>query len=167
MTDNLTRRAVVFGIDGVRFDTLQQARTPCLDAVAADGFLAPVRVNDAAPTISGPGWTTIATGVLADRHQIFDNDLSGHRIDEAPDFLTRVRAAIPGAVTYAARPTGPRWCTRPTADRSSGPAASTPATPDSSSTHGTTPRNSSRSTPPRCSAARMSPPRSSTSAIPT
>lgn len=102
MTDNLTRRAVVFGIDGVRFDTLQQARTPCLDAVAADGFLAPVRVNDAAPTISGPGWTTIATGVLADRHQVFDNDLSGHRIDEAPDFLTRVRAAIPGAVTYAA-----------------------------------------------------------------
>lgn len=31
-----TRRAVVFGMDGVRFDVLRRARTPHLDAIAAD-----------------------------------------------------------------------------------------------------------------------------------
>lgn len=93
---------VVFGIDGVRFDTLQQARTPHLDSIAAAGFLAPVRVNDAAPTISGPSWATITTGVLADLHGIYDNDLTDHRIAKHPDFLTRVRTALPHRKTYAA-----------------------------------------------------------------
>ncbi|MFD1939750.1 alkaline phosphatase family protein [Nonomuraea mangrovi] len=89
---------VVFGLDGVRHDTLLAARTPELDAIAAAGFLAPVRVNDAAPTISGPGWATIATGVLADRHGIYDNDLTGHQIAKYPDFLTRVR--LPDVVAH-------------------------------------------------------------------
>lgn len=92
---------VVLGLDGVRYDTLLAARTPELDAVAAAGFLAPVRVNDAAPTISGPGWATIATGVLADKHGIYDNDLTGHQIATYPDFLTRVRAALPHRATRA------------------------------------------------------------------
>jgi predicted AlkP superfamily pyrophosphatase or phosphodiesterase len=106
MTDEPThpssRRVVVFGVDGVRFDTLQQAHTPHIDAIAAAGFLVPVQVNPAGPTISGPSWTTVATGVLAPTHKVFDNDLRGHRIDDHPDFLTRVRTAWPGALTYAA-----------------------------------------------------------------
>ncbi len=90
---------VVFGVDGVRYDTLRAARTPTLDAIEAAGFLAPVRVNDAGPTISGPGWATVATGVLANRHGIYDNDLRGHHLAKYPDFLTRVRQH--GGTTYA------------------------------------------------------------------
>lgn len=55
-----------------------------------------MRVNDAAPTISGPGWTTVATGVLADLHGVYGNDLDGHRIADHPDFLTRIRTAAVG-----------------------------------------------------------------------
>lgn len=97
----MREHVVVFGVDGVRYDTLREARTPTLDAIAGDGFIGSFRVNDAAPTISGPGWATIATGVLADRHLIYDNDLTGHRIADYPDFLTRVRASLPGSRTYA------------------------------------------------------------------
>lgn len=101
---------VVFGIDGVRYDTLCQARTPQLDTIAAAGFLAPVRVNQAGPTISGPCWATIATGVLAPEHNIHSNMLHGHRIGQHPDFLTRVRAALPDRVTYAAADWPPLLC---------------------------------------------------------
>ncbi|HEY8458623.1 MAG TPA: alkaline phosphatase family protein [Actinopolymorphaceae bacterium] len=96
------QRVVVFGVDGVRYDTLRAARTPRIDAIAAAGFLAPVQVNQAGPTISGPTWATVASGVLATTHGIFNNELYGHRLDEHPDFLTRVRQAIPGAQTFAA-----------------------------------------------------------------
>lgn len=96
------RRVVVFGVDGVRYDTLRAARTPVLDGVAAAGFLAPVRVNGLNPTISGPNWATIATGVLSHQHGIVDNHLHGHRIADHPDFLARVRTARPAARTYAA-----------------------------------------------------------------
>src|SRR5262245_53077723 len=97
-----SRRAVVFGVDGVRFDTLCATRTPHIDGIAAAGFLAPVQVNPAGPTISGPCWSTVATGVLPTRHGVFDNDLRGHRIADSPDFLTRVRTTRPSAQTYAA-----------------------------------------------------------------
>ncbi len=96
-----SRRVVVFGVDGVRFDTLGQAATPHIDAIAAEGFLAPVLVDAAVPTISGPVWTTMATGVLPDTHRIFDNDLRGHRIADHPDYLSRIRTVRPGARTYA------------------------------------------------------------------
>ena len=106
MTDDQTRQrsrhVVVFGVDGVRFDTVRQVRTPHLDAVAAAGFLAPVQVNAAGPTISGPSWATVASGVLATTHGIFGNDLRGHRLDDHPDFLTRVQLCRPGSQTYAA-----------------------------------------------------------------
>lgn len=100
MTEHLTDRVVVFGVDGVRHDTLLAARTPAVDAIAAAGFLAPFRVNDAGPTISGPGWTTIATGVLATKHRVFNNDLTEHQISKFPDFLSRAREV--GFSTYAA-----------------------------------------------------------------
>ncbi|MGI5170199.1 alkaline phosphatase family protein [Spirillospora sp. CA-253888] len=102
MNEHPRDRVVVFGVDGVRHDTLLRACTPAIDAVAAGGFLAPVRVDDAAQPISGPGWATIVTGVTPDRHLVRDNDLTGHRIDRHPDFLTRARTLLPGARTYAA-----------------------------------------------------------------
>lgn len=88
------------GIDGVRFDTLTAVRTPALDRVAARGFLQPVRVHHSGPTISGPCWSTIVTGVLADDHQVWDNDFTGHRPADHHDFLARARDA--GLPTYLA-----------------------------------------------------------------
>lgn len=62
---NDNTHVLVIGIDGVRFDILSEVPTPAIDTIAEQGFLQPLRVNDAGPTISGPSWSTITTGVLA------------------------------------------------------------------------------------------------------
>jgi hypothetical protein len=83
-------RVLVVGIDGVRLDTLRRLPTPRLDALAADGFLAPVEVDERTPTMSGPCWATIVTGVGVDKHGVWSNDFTGHRLDVFPDFATRL-----------------------------------------------------------------------------
>ncbi|MFJ9820180.1 HAD-IA family hydrolase [Streptomyces sp. NPDC101151] len=84
------RRVLVVGIDGVRLDSLRRLPTPHLDTLAADGFLTPVEVDDDTPTMSGPCWATIVTGVDVAKHGVWSNDLSGHRLDVFPDFATRL-----------------------------------------------------------------------------
>lgn len=97
-----TSHVLVIGIDGVRYDTLLSSHTPSLARLAEAGFLVPVRVNEAGPTISGPCWSTIATGVLAPVHDIWDNDLSPNRLADNPDFLELARRQIPGIATFLA-----------------------------------------------------------------
>ncbi|MER7958057.1 HAD-IA family hydrolase [Streptomyces sp. NPDC096030] len=94
------RRVLVVGIDGVRLDVLRRLATPHLDALAADGFLAPVVVEPGTPTMSGPCWATIVTGVTVDKHAVWSNDFSGNRLAVFPDFTTRLRDA--GRRTYVA-----------------------------------------------------------------
>lgn len=96
----MTARVLVFGLDGIRYDRLLSTPTPHLDAIAADGFLAPTRIREVNPTISGPCWATIATGVHADAHGILGNDLTGHRLGAHPCFLAKASAA--GLSTYGA-----------------------------------------------------------------
>ncbi|MFE0459523.1 alkaline phosphatase family protein [Kitasatospora sp. NPDC058965] len=84
------RRVLVVGIDGVRLDLLDQLATPALDEVAAAGFLAPVEVDEATPTMSGPCWATIVTGVTVAKHGVFGNHFGGNRLDVFPDFTTRL-----------------------------------------------------------------------------
>ncbi|MEU5216883.1 alkaline phosphatase family protein [Streptomyces sp. NPDC020807] len=93
-------RVLVVGVDGVRLDLLPELDTPHLDAVAEAGFLAPVEVDEATPTMSGPCWTTIATGVGVAKHGVWGNRLDGNRLDVFPDFTTRL-AAERGRRTFA------------------------------------------------------------------
>ncbi|MEW1612503.1 MULTISPECIES: HAD-IA family hydrolase [unclassified Streptomyces] len=95
------RRVLVVGIDGVRLDTLARVPTPHLDTVADAGFLAPVTVAESTPTMSGPCWATITTGVRVTKHAVWSNDLSGHRLGVFPDFTTRL-ARQDGRRTYVA-----------------------------------------------------------------
>lgn len=90
---------LVVAVDGVRYDSLQAASTPNIDAVAARGFLVPVQVDARNPTISGPVWATAASGVYSDRHLINGNDFLGHRLQEFPDSITRLQAANPALHT--------------------------------------------------------------------
>ncbi len=94
-------RVLVVGIDGVRIDTLRRLPTPHLDALAADGFLAAVEVDDRTPTMSGPCWATIVTGVGVEKHGVWSNDFGGHRLDVFPDFATRL-AVQKGRRTFVA-----------------------------------------------------------------
>lgn len=95
------RRVLVVGIDGVRLDTLARVPTPHLDTVAEAGFLAPVTIEESTPTMSGPCWATIVTGVRLTKHAVWSNDFSGHRLGVFPDFTTRL-ARQDGRRTYVA-----------------------------------------------------------------
>ncbi|MCU7825384.1 alkaline phosphatase family protein [Kitasatospora sp. DSM 101779] len=95
------RRVLVVGIDGVRLDLLPSLHTPHLDAVAEAGFLAGVQVDEATPTMSGPCWATVVTGVGVAKHGVFGNHFGGNRLDVFPDFTTRL-AAVHRRRTFAA-----------------------------------------------------------------
>jgi predicted AlkP superfamily pyrophosphatase or phosphodiesterase len=93
-------RVLVIGIDGVRVDMLARADTPTLDSLAAVGFFsdeAKTRVR----TVSGPGWSSMLTGVHTAKHGVDSNDFSGNRYAAWPDFLTRLEIERPELGTFA------------------------------------------------------------------
>lgn len=100
MTAPPAAHVLLIGIDGVRHDTLGEVDTPHLDAIAAAGFLRPVLVHPDVPTISGPSWATMVTGVLPTTHRIYDNDLTGHALCAHPDFVHLARRRHPGLQTF-------------------------------------------------------------------
>ncbi|MFE6997222.1 alkaline phosphatase family protein [Microbacterium sp. NPDC057659] len=102
---------LVVGWDGVRDDERRGAATPYLDALGGRGFLVPVQVHEKDPTISGPVWSTMATGVHSDRHGVVDNDFTPNRFAEHPDFLTVFRNARPSATVFAAGEWAPLFTT--------------------------------------------------------
>jgi predicted AlkP superfamily pyrophosphatase or phosphodiesterase len=98
------KKVLLIGIDGCRFDALQAADTPHLDALLEHGAVArPIRIFPAryreADTVSGPGWSSILTGVWADKHGVLDNAFKSPRYDKYPHFFTLLKRAQPDAQT--------------------------------------------------------------------
>lgn len=97
-------RVLYIGIDGTRFDAIERADTPQLDALIADGCHSRTclilgdryRGND---TVSGPGWSSILTGVWADKHGAQDNNFQGTKYDEYPHLFVRLKETRPDART--------------------------------------------------------------------
>jgi predicted AlkP superfamily pyrophosphatase or phosphodiesterase len=93
-------RVLVVGIDGVRVDMLARADTPVLDSLAESGFFS-AEAKTRVRTVSGPGWSSMLTGVRTKKHGVDSNDFHGNRYEEWPDFLTRLEAARPELGTFA------------------------------------------------------------------
>lgn len=99
-----TRRVLFIGIDGCRFDAIEAAETPHLDQLMAEGCFDRdtqilgdrYREND---TISGPGWSSILTGVWADKHGVHDNSFKGKKYEEFPHFFAHLKEVRPEAYT--------------------------------------------------------------------
>ncbi|MEZ4417961.1 MAG: alkaline phosphatase family protein [Gemmatimonadota bacterium] len=93
-------KVLVIGIDGVRPDVLAEVATPNLDALAAEGtFTATARTGF--PSVSGPGWSSLLTGVWSDKHGVTDNEFVGKNYGAYPDFLTRIEQVRPELSTFA------------------------------------------------------------------
>ena len=98
------KKALYIGIDGTRFDAIEKGATPNLDALMANGIHSPTclilgeryQKND---TISGPGWSSILTGVWADKHGVHDNSFTGRKYDAFPHFFARLKEVRPDAKT--------------------------------------------------------------------
>lgn len=98
-----TPKVLVIGLDGTLLNRIKDADAPNLDALMTAGLTAPssIYANPLAPTLSGPGWSTIITGVWPDKHNVKDNTFTGSRFAQYPDFLTRIETAEPSLNTYA------------------------------------------------------------------
>ncbi|MCX5013767.1 alkaline phosphatase family protein [Streptomyces sp. NBC_00555] len=99
-----TDKVLVIGIDGAVLDRVKAANAPNLKGLMAQGLTArsTLYANPMAATSSGPGWSTIATGVWPDKHGVKDNSFAGKNYTAYPDFLTRIENAKPALNTYAA-----------------------------------------------------------------
>lgn len=90
------KKVLFIGIDGLQFEELQKTHTPNFDRLvinkAYTGGIA--NSNSEQTTYSGPGWSTILTGVWADKHQITSNssDLANPKF---PSIFKRLRDARP------------------------------------------------------------------------
>lgn len=93
-------KLLLIGIDGIRVDILQAAATPNLDALAAAGALS-ITARVRPKTVSGPGWSSMLTGVWMDKHGVESNDFTSSRYDQYPDFLTRIELIRPELSTFA------------------------------------------------------------------
>ncbi|MFI8420930.1 alkaline phosphatase family protein [Streptomyces sp. NPDC085479] len=90
-------KSLVIGIDGATFATFDKAKMPRVKGLMAGGMTATSNLyaNPMAPTSSGPGWSTIATGAWPDKHKVVDNGFGGARYDLYPDYATRLENADP------------------------------------------------------------------------
>lgn len=124
-------KVLVVGMDGLRFDRLplpqpaaggtpislrSPSTAPVLHGLMAAGAhgtsLLPYGEADGqagngpstsmAYTDSGPGWSSVLTGVWPDRHGVTGNDFAGADYTRYPDFLSRAATARPGLRTAAA-----------------------------------------------------------------
>ncbi len=94
-------KLLVVGIDGLRWDRVEDVGAARLTSLRDRGVFAPslIPFEYGAETVSGPGWSTIATGVWPAKHGVQDNEFDGKRYDRYPDFLTRIARA--GHSTFA------------------------------------------------------------------
>ena len=97
-TEPVRPKLLLIGIDGVRPDVMAEVATPNLDALASDGLLVS-DVRTTSPSLSGPAWSSMLTGVWPEKHGVTNNDFTGKRYDEFPDFLTRIEQLRPDLST--------------------------------------------------------------------
>ncbi len=91
-----SKRVLLIGIDGLQYEQMQAIPTPNLDQLnftkAYAGGITGTGTEQ--PTSSGPGWATLLTGVWANKHQVWSNDL--YIADyHYPSFMFRTKLAVP------------------------------------------------------------------------
>jgi len=94
------KKVLVIGIDGVRVDVLAEAVTPVMDSLIEVGAFT-TSARNVLPTVSGPNWSSMMTGVSPAKHGVYSNDFSGNAYAEFPDFLTRLERVDRGFATIA------------------------------------------------------------------
>lgn len=98
--EDRTPKVLVIGVDGVRVDVLNEVATPNLDALAAGGTFT-ARTRTTTPSVSGPAWSSMLTGVWPEKHGVTNNDFDGRSYDAYPDFLTLIEQVRPELSTFA------------------------------------------------------------------
>lgn len=109
------QKSLVIGIDGLGYGTrgFGVASTPWINSLIDGTFYGGVYNGAYAeayaggqigqvtqqPTVSGPGWSTMLTGVWANRHHVTDNSFTNPDYVNNPVYLGTLRAALPAVKT--------------------------------------------------------------------
>ncbi len=96
-----TPKVLLIGIDGVRPDVLAEVPTPNIDALADAGWYTD-QARTTTPSVSGPSWSSMLTGVWPEKHGVTNNNFTGRDYAQYPSFLTRVEQVRPELATFAA-----------------------------------------------------------------
>ncbi|WP_226643138.1 alkaline phosphatase family protein [Microbulbifer variabilis] len=88
------KKVLLIGIDGLQYEKLKDVATPNYDRLIlhkayTGGIQGTPSQQD---TKSGPGWSTILTGVWANKHRVTSND-SGLANEEFPSLFKRIKEA--------------------------------------------------------------------------
>lgn len=108
-----TPMSLVIGIDGLGSAGMRAASTPELDRLIAGAFGSGyassysfrgeaggvVGTATQQATVSGPGWSTILTGVWADQHGVTDNSFNGADFETHPSYLELLEEQLPDVYT--------------------------------------------------------------------
>ncbi|MDV5145979.1 alkaline phosphatase family protein [Streptomyces sp. SBC-4] len=97
-------KVLVVGMDGLRYDRIDAAKAPHLKSLMTNGTFGRslLYANPMAATSSGPGWSTISTGVWPDKHGVKDNSFTGKNYGQYPGFLARLHQIRPELSLFAA-----------------------------------------------------------------
>tara|TARA_R110002051_G_scaffold168439_1_gene239059 strand:- start:54 stop:1730 length:1677 start_codon:yes stop_codon:yes gene_type:complete len=93
-------KVLIIGIDGCRPDGVTAANTPNLDQLMANGTYS-LDARNTGITISGPGWSSMLTGVWQDKHKVVDNSFSGSDFVRYPHFFKRIEENDPNNRTVS------------------------------------------------------------------
>lgn len=104
------KRVLFIGIDGCRADAvtaaIERGMAPQLKVLSEDpsGLLSlkcyaggELGKETHQPTVSGPGWTSLLTGVWMNRHGVKDNRFIGGRMQTYSHFMRRIKEVNPQA----------------------------------------------------------------------
>lgn len=103
--EGATYKTLVIGLDGGMLDYIESGNTPHMHDLMEKGTFAHSQLyatsNSPHPsqlggsTGSGPGWSSILTGVWPDKHGVRDNSFAGKDYETYPSFLDRVEQVNP------------------------------------------------------------------------
>ena len=106
--------SLVVGVDGLGPYGIDAAATPFIDSLADGSWGGPgyrgaitlqayaggiVGTPTQQVTLSGPGWSSILTGVWNDQHGVTDNTFAGSRYAQWPSYLKRLEAQVSAVQT--------------------------------------------------------------------
>ncbi len=96
----ITPKVLLVGWDGVRPDVLREVPTPVFDALVTQGTFSE-KAETAQPTVSGPCWSSILTGVWPEKHGVTSNDFSPNQYATYPDVFSLIESISPELNTFA------------------------------------------------------------------
>ena len=91
---HLKPKALLIGIDGLRADSLPAVKTPSIDYLLTRGAYS-YEAQAGNHTSSGPGWSTVLTGVGEAKHGVTDNAFTGSHLDLYPSLFTHLAQEKP------------------------------------------------------------------------